>query len=610
MADGAADKRLFLIRLGLGLAQGLLLYLLYHAQEAKTWPATSGMLFGPLLLVFLFIPLLLNQALGEMAWRRAALWALIAAAVITVLGVYDLWSAWPVTYSGAPQILPSARLFIFCAAGLFIAHALVVGAQIDRRFRAAYPTHFDIAWKLAVQLALAILFVGIFWLLLWLGANLFSLIKLDFFRRLLSHEWFSIPAVTLAAAGALRLTDIRPVLVRGARTLLLNLLSWLLPLLTLIVAGFLVSLPFTGLKPLWAVGHASALLLAAAAVLVLLINAAHQDGEAETPQVLRWSGTVAAVLPLPLGAIAIYALYLRVSQYGWTEDRVLMAAALMAAGGHALGYARAAVTPGPWLKRIENWNFAIALLTLVMLVLLSTPLADPRRIAVNDQMARLERGTAKPDAFDVAYLHRDGGRYGRDALNRLSHAADSRLQRDAKGALSSNYVAFAGTEELRPPAEVAAAIKVYPAGKALPASFLSQDWNRPPNTFFSPCLRRVGLSGPLASAYDPPLCEAVVRDLDGDGKDEILLITTNFYGAQEHRRSNHGTALFQQQADSSWRHAGSIGETVCDSDMAALRAGNLKFVAAAHPDIQIGGRQVPMSWTRHNPQEQCPENRP
>jgi hypothetical protein len=117
MTDDAAGKRLFLVRLALGLGQGLLLYFLYHAQEAKTWPATSGMLFGPLLLIFLFIPLLLNQALGEMVWRRAALWALIAAAVIAVLGVYDLWGAWPVTASGTPQILPSARLFFFCAPG-------------------------------------------------------------------------------------------------------------------------------------------------------------------------------------------------------------------------------------------------------------------------------------------------------------------------------------------------------------------------------------------------------------------------------------------------------------------------------------------------------------
>ncbi|MBV9550923.1 MAG: DUF4153 domain-containing protein [Alphaproteobacteria bacterium] len=609
MAD-EAGKRLFLIRLGLGLAQGLLLYFLYHAQEAKSWPATSGMIFGPLLLLGLFIPLLLNQALGEMPTRRALLWGLIAGALIAVLGVYDLWSAWPTQANGMPTILPSPRLFIFCAAGLFIAHALVVSAAIDRRFRANYATHFDIAWKQAVQLALTAAFVGAFWLMLVLGANLFALIKLEFFRRLIEHQWFSIPVTALAVAGALHLTDIRPALVRGVRTLGLTLLSWLLPLLTLIVAGFLFSLPFTGLAPLWAVGHASALLLAAAAVLVVLINAAHQGGDAEhlPPRLLRWSGTLAALLPLPLGAIAIFALYLRVQQYGWTEDRVLVAAALTVAGFHALGYARAAIltgiSDGRSLQPIESWNFFAALLTLAMMALLSSPLADPRRIAVSDQMARLQGGAVKPEEFDFGYLRRDGGRYGRSALAELS--GRTQTAKSARDALNNIYASRTPAELRRPAAEIAASIKVYPTGKALPPAFISQEWNRPPEVFFSPCLRRMGGSGPFAMANNPPLCEAVIRDLDGDGRDEILLLTTTGSG----NGVNHNAALFQRQSDGSWHQAGNIEGPVCDSDMAGLRSGSVKFVPAAHPDIQIGARQAVVQWTRPPSQRgPCPENR-
>src|SRR5262249_25527016 len=163
----------------------------------------------------------------------------------------------------------------------FIAHALILGANADRRLVAKYSTHFDIAWKMAVQLALGGAFVGAFWALLWLGAGLFALIKLEFFRKLIEHPWFAIPITALVAASALHLTDIRPVLVRGVRTLALTLLSWLLPVISLIVTGFLVSLPFTGLAPLWSFGHASALLLVAAAALIVLINAAYQDGDAE-----------------------------------------------------------------------------------------------------------------------------------------------------------------------------------------------------------------------------------------------------------------------------------------------------------------------------------------
>lgn len=183
-------QRLFNIRLVIGLTQGLALYLLYSAYDAKAWPATQGLIFAPSVLVFLFIPTLLISALGEMPPRKALAWAGIALMVIAALAFFDNWTAWPLDWAYVaglprPHVIPSPQLFVFGAAGLFIAHALVVGAHIDHRLRASYPTHFDIAWKMAVQLALSGAFVGAFWLLLWLGAGLFALIKLEFFSRLI-----------------------------------------------------------------------------------------------------------------------------------------------------------------------------------------------------------------------------------------------------------------------------------------------------------------------------------------------------------------------------------------------------------------------------------------
>ena len=167
------------------------LYLLYSAYDDKAWPATQGRLFAPLVVGWFFIPFLLISALGEMTWRKAQGWTAVALVAITTLAFFDNWMAWPQDWSyGAPavarsHISPSPQLFFFGGAGLFIAHALVVGASIDSRARAKYPTQFDVAWKVAVQLALSAAFVGAFWLLLWLGAGLFALIKLDFFRKLI-----------------------------------------------------------------------------------------------------------------------------------------------------------------------------------------------------------------------------------------------------------------------------------------------------------------------------------------------------------------------------------------------------------------------------------------
>src|SRR5689334_17768341 len=122
-------QRLFTARLVIGLTQGLALYLLYSAYDAKTWPGTNGLVFEPLVLVFLFIPTLLISALGEMPWRKAAAWAGIALAVVAGLAFFDNWSAWPVDWnfikSGAePHVAPSPQFFLLGAVGLFVAHAL------------------------------------------------------------------------------------------------------------------------------------------------------------------------------------------------------------------------------------------------------------------------------------------------------------------------------------------------------------------------------------------------------------------------------------------------------------------------------------------------------
>jgi len=99
MESVSQGQRLFTARLVIGLAQGLALYLLYSAYDAKVWPATQGQVFEPLSLVFLFIPTLLISALGEMPVRKAATWAGIALLVIATLAFFDNWSAWPVDWN-------------------------------------------------------------------------------------------------------------------------------------------------------------------------------------------------------------------------------------------------------------------------------------------------------------------------------------------------------------------------------------------------------------------------------------------------------------------------------------------------------------------------------
>jgi hypothetical protein len=567
-------------RLVIGLAQGLALYFLYYAFEHKTWPATDGQYFAPALLVALFVPLLAVQALGNIRRTTLILWSILAAAVVGLFGWYDIWHGWPTEFrypmigssQEAPRVVPAVATFFAAMAFLFIGHALVVAADIDRKILATYRTHFDTAWKQGLQLVLAGVFVGIFWTLLWLGAALFKLINLDFLEKLIRHNWFAIPVTTLAVAAALHITDVRAVLVRGARTLVLALFSWLLPLIALIAAGFLASLVFTGLTPLWNTRFATGLLLASAGWIIVLINAAYQDGadDHRPVLVLRIAVRIGGVLLVPMVTLAAYALYLRIAQYGWTVDRISAVACVAVAATHAAGYGIAAVWRKTWFKPLERWNFAAAVLILLVIAALFSPIADPARISVASQVARLESGKVTPQKFDFYYLHRDGGRFGRAALERLAASQNPLIAGPAKDALTQRYVRF--TPPPAPePAKLAKRFKVHPVGTALPDSFVRQNWRSDRNSCFNDTLS------------EGRVCDVVIVDIAGS--QDVIVISS--FGENTFRQM-----AFYRLEGSEWKLYGERQGTLCDADYHALLGGRFAAIAPRQQDIQVNGRRL------------------
>lgn len=530
-------------RLLIGLLQGIVLYWLYRAGEDHAWPATVPLLFEPLLLVALMAPVILGSSLGHMAGRRAALWSAVAAAIIAALGFHDAWRSASVP---APALqLPSPPLMLVLAVGFFIAHSMVLAGVGERRRIASYQAYFETAWKLAVQLSFSAAFVGALWVVLWLGASLFMLVQLSFLRELLQKPWFSIPVVTFAFTWAMHITDVRPGIVRGIRTLLLVLMSWVLPVATLIVGGFLASLLFTGLAPLWATKHAASVLLGAAAVLVVMVNAAWQNGTA-APTVapaIRHSARLAALLLAPIVLIAIYALGLRVGDYGWTDDRIIAAACLLVAACYAAGYAFAALRRG-WLERIAGVNIATAFVVLAAMLALCSPIADPARLSVNNQLARLTSGKVAADKFDFAYLRFEGARYGRAALAQLKDSPAAAIRYGAETAVAlTSRPRGAVIEARRAPANLAANITVWPSGTRLPASFVAANWaSRAGSPSYPHCLWRAGAR-----------CDAYLIDLDGDAKPEVLLVDAERGG---------GAAFMGEDNKEGWRAVGRCRSTL------------------------------------------------
>jgi hypothetical protein len=572
-------------RIVLGLLQGLFLFLLYRAAREHVWPATSPLLFAPMLLAGLYVPLIAISGLGQMDRRRLALWVGSAAVLLAGLACYDAWrvadlALWHEAAPGQPgphrNAMPSPALLFYGAAGLFIAHALVLAAVRDGRRVATYATHFDIAWKLGVQIAFSLLFTAVTWLVLLLGAQLFELVKLHFLRRMMHEAWFGIPVTAFAFACAMHLTDVRPAIVRGIRGLLLVLLSWLLPVTVLLVGGFLAALPFTGLAPLWSTRHAAAVLLCAAAAFVILINAAWQQGGdgQDVARVVRVAARIAALLLAPLVLIAAYALFLRVRDYGWTGDRVAAAACILVAACYAAGYFRAGLRPG-WLPSLAQVNIAAAFVVIGVLLALFSPLLDPARISVGSQVARLDGGQVKADKFDFAFLRFDGARFGRAALDRLEReaaGADAALVRSRIAAARTlNYRGETPKQAAPTALDLAANLRVRSPHTALPDTFLRTDWSRKPRMHRYPeCLRSRGTP-----------CDVYMLDLNGDGRLEVLVV------------GNRGLAsvVIGEDAQGQWSALATVAfdAAPCDSLLQGLAAGRVRAVAPVLSDIEIGG---------------------
>lgn len=574
------------VRIAVGLLQGLVLYLLYQSFKAKAWPSTEPLLAGPLVLVWLIIPVLFIASIGTLNRRQLLTWIACATAILAALGCYDVWRAI------GPGVIPSpandnpanlsGQLMVVCVAGFFIAQSLVMAAAGEKRRIASYPAYFETAWKQFVQLAFSALFVGVTWLVLLLGSELFMLIKLDFLRKVIGESWFVIPVVAFAFSCAMHITDVRPAIVRGIRTLLLVLLSWILPVAVVVIGGFLSSLPFTGLAPLWATRSATGALLGAAAVLIVLINAAYQDGapDVAAARVVRGSVRLASLLLAPIVVIAVHALSVRVGDYGWTNSRIVAAACLIVAAIYAVGYLTAALRPAHRVGT-SSTNIANAFVVLALLLLLYSPIGDPARLSVASQVSRLQSGKIAVDKFDFAYLKFEGKRYGQEALDQLRatfQGKDAQLVQDRVAEVQKMPGRMAHHAELpvRPvPVKLSKNARVWPNGSQLPASFLATDLSKSEGSPLPACLH---------GATEE--CDIVMTDLTGDGKPEIIAL-----GAL---REPGAVMVMSELTPGQWRAVGTLPSSLaaCPPLRQALIGGKFTLAPPTISEMQIGGQRL------------------
>lgn len=502
-----------ILRLGVGAVFGLAIALLLHLTKGSSlggMPMWAQVLMSTLLLGAFVI----WAGAGVMRRVNLAIWSAVALGLIALV-------AWHrVANDGQDHFNPVFFSLSFLVYPfLFISHELVASADQSGKWIAPYPVYNDEAWQRGVQLALALVFTGLFWAILGLGALLFHFIGFDWFGKLIGRPIVAYPLSGLALGASVHLGDSQPKLTAGVRALILSVLSWLLPVLTAIGLLFAAGLCVSGLKPLWATKAASMTLLGACVGLALLVNAAYQQGDAERKVhvVLKIAARVACGLLLAFALLAAYSLHLRIHQYGLTPERVLAAVGVFIAVLYGLGYAYAAAVPkGRWLAGIETINLAMAVVMAVTFLAVLTPVADPQRLSVDSQVARLQGGKIAPDKFDWDLLYNKTGIYGKKAVASLIKTGKTQAIKDA-----AKIAGAAGPDPEPYPfskPDLGKIPVITPKGAQLPADFVAQDFSKTsggaPDCLFS-----------IDNVHVLPCTAAAMLDLDHDGAPEVLVLS-------------------------------------------------------------------------------------
>jgi len=508
----------------LGLAQGLALYWVSEGRDGLWTAATlapfAALVFGPVIV--------------QLSWDRTGrpgFWVL-GAAVTGVLAGMAAYAGWSTTAPATWAMGPGGRLFPFWLAGAFI--GLVVLPSIQAGGRVTYAAWFGSVTSAALLILQAALFAGIGWLLVWLSAGLFDAIGIDLIKRLMRESYFVWPTLwLLAGVGAQAfLADALDWLKRQ----ILLVLSWLHPIALVIALAFLAALPFTGLQALWATGNATALLLGLAFAIVLLMCATLSERErAGDPPLWRRTFVLASVAVLPIYvALAGYALGLRVQQHGWSLDRVWAALLVAALALLALGYAGVLLAPSKArFRRLETVNLAVFGAAAVALVVLHSPLLDPKEIPARSQEARLLSGKEDAALFDYGYLRFELGRPGERVLRELSaiqsHADAETIRVCSAEALALKGVVWQWQCRGKTPtvAEARTRFTVYPAGVPLEDDFIeriiAKSSERPRE--IADCLK----------AREP--CRILRVDLNRDANAEYVLMQNGNHGLVFSRHS-------------------------------------------------------------------------
>lgn len=405
-------------RLSIGLAQGGVVWLLEWSLRWALWTKTYEELFTSLLATAFFVPIIAVAGIGNLRPRILALWLACVSILCAGLGWHSIFRQPPLDhradFTWIDFYVPMIGLF-------FVAHALVAAADSDRRMIASARTYFDITWKQAAQLTLACIFISALWSLLHLCATFLQSANIGTLARIIETDYVWIPVTAVIGSLAFDLVDRHAVRMLTFLKLLLPWTSWLLLIALPCAMAYPIVIAVNEQAPPWNARYGVADLLALAGTLIFLVNARNPDDDyrANRSQVLPWARFAAVLLVLCLVVLAAIRLGTAIMQRGWYPLIVILFAWWLVMACYAVGYMAVAIRSGIRLRELTAANAISAMLLVGLTIALLSPVADPARLSVANQIDRLDSGRVAPDEFDYLMLAHQGVRYGRQALETL-----------------------------------------------------------------------------------------------------------------------------------------------------------------------------------------------
>lgn len=536
--------------LSIGLAQGLLLWMAsVIAEPGMKFALVTAVLVGGINLLLL----------GDHIRRRGTGWLVLGLTV--VMTAISAWVFWEGDDTGRPGNWLPGSWTCFAVVIAYICTAFILSWPTREGLAPRYEDLFRHAWDTVFIVLLGLLLNAVFWALLLLWGSLFKMLGIVALNNLFSSDGFIYIASAMVFALGVNMGRDNDRVIGMLRGILLTLCRVLLPLSALIVIVFTFTLPFTGLAPIWATGYSTTILLCLVAANLFLLNGVFQDGAQSSGYpvwLLRLVDLCLLCLPVLVG-LAGYSTWLRIEQYGLTPSRLLAMLLVGVMFAHGLAAVWAVVAPRrPWLEPLRASNPAIALMTVLLLLVIHTPWFSPLQFSAKNQVQRLLEGKTPVESFDADTLRNRMGAPGRLAYETLLTQAEQGqvLTPEARQVLLKR-LKEAETGTRRSGERVVEWIGPKVEG--------SEQFDSPK------------LSNPACRVEG---CVLWAVDLDQDGRDEVLQVS---------KRTGYAVPeFFKRDAQGSWQRAGSYDSVEnAQALIEKIRQGDVKVVKPRYQSLQV-----------------------